>query len=41
MERRDTHFRVLHGEEEIAVKARRDTGPITRLHVKGKGTTTT
>lgn len=33
----DTHFRILHGEEEIAVKARRDTGPITRLHVKGKG----
>ncbi|MEV4283543.1 hypothetical protein [Actinoplanes xinjiangensis] len=32
----DTHYRVLHGQEEIAVKARKDTSPITRLHVNGK-----
>jgi transposase InsO family protein len=34
----DTHYRVLHGHEEIAVKARKDTSPITRLYVNGKGT---
>lgn len=34
----DTHFRILHGEEELAVKPRRDTGPITRLYVRGTGT---
>ena len=30
----DTHFRVLHGEEEIAVRPRKDPGPVTRLYVK-------
>ena len=34
----DTHFRILHGEEELAIKPRRDTGPITRLYVRGKAT---
>lgn len=34
----DTHFRILHGDEELAIKPRRDTTPITRLHVKGKHT---
>jgi hypothetical protein len=34
----DTHYRVLHGHEEIAVKARKAPGPITRLYVNGKGT---
>jgi hypothetical protein len=34
----DTHFRILHGEEELAIKPRRDTTPITRLYVRGKGT---
>lgn len=33
----DTHLRVLHGDEEIAVRPRRDLKPITRLHVTGKG----
>jgi hypothetical protein len=32
----DTHFRILHGDEEIAIKARRNTGPVTRLYVKPK-----
>jgi len=32
----DTHFRILHGEEEIATRPRKDTTPITRLHVMGK-----
>lgn len=36
----DTHYRVLHGEEEIAVRARKNTGPITRLHINGKDTKT-
>jgi transposase InsO family protein len=36
----DTHFRILHGEEELAIKPRRDTTPITRLYVRGKGTQT-
>ncbi|MGH9209053.1 MAG: hypothetical protein ACRD2C_00040 [Acidimicrobiales bacterium] len=34
----DTHFRILHGDEELAVKPRRNPGPITRLYVRGKGT---
>nr|WP_205669167.1 integrase core domain-containing protein [Amycolatopsis suaedae] len=33
----DTHLRILHGEEEIAVRPRRSTKPITRLHVTGAG----
>ncbi|QUQ68283.1 IS481 family transposase ISMva2 [Kutzneria sp. CA-103260] len=33
----DTHLRVLHGDEEIAVRPRRDLTPITRLHVTGAG----
>ena len=34
----DTHYRVLHDDEEIAVRPRRDTGPITRLHSRGMNT---
>jgi transposase InsO family protein len=34
----DTHLRVLHGEEEIAVRPRKTSGPVTRLYVKGMGT---
>lgn len=34
----DTHLRVLHGEEEIAARPRKNPGPVTRLYVKGKGT---
>ncbi len=34
----DTHFRILHGDEELAIKPRRNPAPITRLHVRGKGT---
>jgi hypothetical protein len=34
----DTHFRILHGEEELAIKPRRDTTPITRPYVRGKNT---
>jgi hypothetical protein len=34
----DTCYRILHGEEELAVKPRRDTSPITRLYVRGKNT---
>ena len=34
----DTCYRVLHGEEEIAVKPRKDTSPITRLYVRGMKT---
>jgi hypothetical protein len=34
----DTHFRILHGEEELAIKPRSNPGPITRLYVRGKGT---
>ncbi|MGW6425051.1 hypothetical protein ACWF82_20450 [Nocardia sp. NPDC055053] len=37
----DTHLRILHGEEEIAVRPRRSTKPITRLYVTGKGATPT
>jgi hypothetical protein len=33
----DTHLRILHGDEEIAVRPRRSTKPITRLHVTGAG----
>lgn len=33
----DTHLRVLHGEEENAVRPRRSTKPITRFHVTGAG----
>ncbi|MEV5541036.1 IS481 family transposase [Saccharopolyspora shandongensis] len=33
----DTHLRILHGDEEIAVRPRRDLKPITRLHVTGAG----
>ncbi|WP_280332960.1 IS481 family transposase [Nocardia wallacei] len=35
----DTHLRVLHGEEELAVRPRRTTKPITRFYVTGKGAT--
>jgi hypothetical protein len=31
----DPHFRILHGDEEIAIKPRCNTAPITRLHVRG------
>jgi hypothetical protein len=34
----DTCYRILHGEEELAIKPRRDTTPVTRLYVRGKGT---
>lgn len=34
----DTHFRILHGEDELAVRPRKNPGPITRLYVKGTGT---
>jgi hypothetical protein len=34
----DTHFRILHGEEEIAVRPRKDLTPIIRLYVRGKET---
>lgn len=34
----DTHFRILHGEDELAVRLRKNPGPITRLYVKGMGT---
>lgn len=34
----DTHLRVLHSGEEIAVRPRKNPGPVTRLYVKGKGT---
>lgn len=33
----DTHLRVLHNGEEIAVRPRRSLAPITRLHVTGPG----
>nr|WP_211239301.1 hypothetical protein [Actinokineospora inagensis] len=35
----DTHLRVLHGDEEIAVRPRQSLKPITRLHVTGKSVT--
>ncbi|MCD9875773.1 hypothetical protein LJ657_19325 [Streptomyces sp. NR30] len=34
----DTHYRILHGEDELAVRPRKNLGPITRLYVKGMGT---
>ncbi|MFJ8927991.1 hypothetical protein ACIRLA_15560 [Streptomyces sp. NPDC102364] len=34
----DTHYRILHGEDQLAVRPRKNTGPITRLYVKGMGT---
>ncbi|MEU3462946.1 hypothetical protein ABZ721_23745 [Streptomyces sp. NPDC006733] len=34
----DTHFRIFHGEDELAVRPRKNTDPITRLYVKGMGT---
>jgi hypothetical protein len=34
----DTHFRILHGDQELAIKPRKDTSPITRLYVRGKNT---
>jgi hypothetical protein len=34
----DTHFRILHGDQELAIKPRKDTSPITRLYVRGKDT---
>jgi transposase InsO family protein len=33
----DTHLRILHNDEEIAVRPRRDAKPITRFHVTGAG----
>ncbi len=33
----DTHLRILHGDEEIAVRPRRNLKPITRFHVTGAG----
>jgi hypothetical protein len=33
----DTHLRVMYGEEEIAVRPRRNLKPITRFHVTGAG----
>jgi transposase InsO family protein len=36
----DTCYRILHGEEELAVKPRKDTSPITRLYVRGSKTQT-
>ncbi|MEG8184666.1 hypothetical protein GZH49_40280 [Nocardia terpenica] len=35
----DTHLRVLHGEEEIVVRPRWSTKPITPFYVTGKGAT--
>jgi hypothetical protein len=34
----DTCYRILHDGEELAIKPRRDTTPITRLYVRGKNT---
>lgn len=34
----DTHFRILHGEELLAIKPRKDRTPIIRLYVRGKDT---
>jgi excisionase family DNA binding protein len=34
----DACYRILHGAEELAIKPRRDTTPIIRLYVRGKGT---
>ncbi|MFI6494087.1 hypothetical protein [Streptomyces sp. NPDC050564] len=27
----DTHYRILHGEDELAVRPSKNPGPITRL----------
>ncbi len=35
----DTHYRILHGEDELAVRPRKNTEPITRLYVKRHGHT--
>ncbi|WP_336213229.1 hypothetical protein [Nonomuraea sp. LPB2021202275-12-8] len=32
----DTYFRILHGEEEIATRPRRNTAPITQLKVHAR-----
>lgn len=37
----DTHLRVLHGEEELAIRPRKNNAPITRIYVRGKGTQNT
>jgi hypothetical protein len=34
----DTCYRIQHDGEELAIKPRRDTTPITRLYVRGKNT---
>ncbi|GGL80800.1 hypothetical protein GCM10010095_77160 [Streptomyces anthocyanicus] len=34
----DTHYQSLHGEDELAVRPRKNREPITRLYVKGVGT---
>ncbi|MEV7130161.1 hypothetical protein [Streptomyces sp. NPDC093260] len=34
----DTHYRVLRGEDELAVRPCKNLGPITGLYVKGMGT---
>ncbi|MEU0786682.1 hypothetical protein ABZ341_34570 [Streptomyces sp. NPDC006173] len=34
----DTHYRILRGEDELAVRPRKNREPITRLYVKGMGT---
>ena len=34
----DTCHRIPHGEEELAVKPRKNTSPITRLDVRGMKT---
>ncbi|MFJ9759489.1 hypothetical protein [Streptomyces sp. NPDC101149] len=34
----DTHDRILHGEDELAVRPSKNLKPIARLYVKGMGT---
>ncbi|WP_256725835.1 hypothetical protein [Streptomyces sp. IMTB 2501] len=34
----DTHYRIVQGEDELAVRLRRSLVPITRLYIKGMGT---
>lgn len=34
----DTCCRILHGEEELAVKPRKDTSPVTGPYVRGMKT---
>ncbi|MBO3752602.1 IS481 family transposase [Streptosporangiaceae bacterium NEAU-GS5] len=36
----DTYLRVLHGEEELAIRPRKSNAPITRIYVRGMGTQT-